>query len=158
MSVGTPNCCFTKAGLGKKKRLLYNLPEVIAADVVMITEGEKKADILTELRLLDANGKPVAITCTGGADSWRSEFVEHLKGKKVLILPDADVPGQRYSSSVQASLQRAEIEYSVVDFGKYGNDFRDFLEDHTLEELLAFIGSPWVSGSLSLCEAEEICI
>ena len=76
----------------------------------------------------------------------------------MLVLPDGDVPGQRYSSSVQASLQRAEIEYSVVDFGKYGNDFRDFLKDHTLEELLTFIGSPWVSGALSLCEEEEICI
>lgn len=152
----------TKAGLGRKKRLLYNLPDVIAADVVLIVEGEKKADILSSFRLLDAGGKPVAVTCTGGADSWRTEFVEYLAGKRVLLLPDADEPGQRYSSRVQAPLHKAEIECSVVEFGDYGNDFRDFLKDHSRDELVAFIGSPWLGCptlSCSLSEVEEeICI
>jgi hypothetical protein len=147
---------FAKAGLGGKKRILYNLPDVIAADVVLITEGEKKADILTDMGLLDADGKPAAVTCTGGADSWRTEFVEHLKEKRVLLLPDADEPGQRYSSSVQASLQRVEIEHSVVEFGDYGNDFRDFVKDHEPSELVEFIGSPWLRFPTPDCSLSEI--
>jgi putative DNA primase/helicase len=156
------NYPFTKAGLGQRKRILYNLPNVVAADVVLITEGEKKADILTDMGLLDADGKPVAVTCTGGADSWRTEFVEHLKGKRVLLLPDADEPGQRYSSSVQASLQRVEIEHGVVEFGDYGNDFRDFLKDHEPSELVELIDRPWLclpALDYSLSETKgEICI
>lgn len=146
-----------KAGLGGRKRILYNLPEVMAADVVLITEGEKKADILRDFRLIDDEGKPVAVTCSGGADTWRTEYVEHLKGKRVLILPDSDKPGQRYAESVRASLHRAGIEYSIVDFGEYGNDVRDFLKDHDINELVTFIASPWISVR-EFCVAEEIAI
>ena len=50
-----------RAGLGGRKRTLYNLPEVIAAEVVLFVEGEKKADILKDLKLRN----PMAIP-------WRS--------------------------------------------------------------------------------------
>jgi hypothetical protein len=154
--------CFLKPGLGRNKRMLYNLPEVIAADVVLITEGEKKSDLIAELRLLDENGKSVAVTCTGGADSWRTEFVEYLKGKRVLLLPDTDDPGIRYSDAVEASLTRTGVEFETIYFNDYGNDFRDFLKDHGSDELVTFIGSPWLRSptlSCSLSEVEEeICI
>ena len=125
--------------LAGKKRILYNLPEVIAAGVVLFVEGEKKADILRDLRLLDSNRKPVAITTTGGAGSWRIEHVEYLKGKRVVFLPDTDEPGLRYSADVQASLQRAGIEFQVVDFADHGNDFREYLTTHGIVGLLRFI-------------------
>src|SRR2546423_1682814 len=38
-----------KLGLGGRKRIPYNLPNLRAADVVIITEGEKKADIVSFL-------------------------------------------------------------------------------------------------------------
>lgn len=136
-----------KPGLKGTKRLLYNLPEVIAADVVLFVEGEKKADILTELMLLDSNGRPLAITTTGGATSWRIEHVEHLKGKRVLLLPDTDEPGLRYSADVQAGLERAGIDFKVVDFAGYGNDFRDYLTQHGAVELLRFIECDWLMSA-----------
>ncbi len=105
---------FLKRGLGGKKRLLYNLPEVIAADTVLIVEGEKKADVVAALGLVDEAGKPVAATCTGGADSWRTEFVEYLAGKRILVLPDSDNPGRRYAASVQNSLSWAGIQHSIA--------------------------------------------
>ena len=148
-----------KPKLGNRKRILYNLPEVIAADVVVIVEGEKKADVLRDLGLLDGNGKPVAITATGGASSWRTEFVEHLIGKRVLLLPDADDAGIRYCDSVEASLTRMGIEYQTVYFNEFGKDIRDFLKDHTRDELIAKIDSPWLGSVMPVGALEgEITI
>jgi hypothetical protein len=144
-----------KPGLAGTKRILYNLPEVIAADVVLFTEGEKKADILTELRLLDSNGNPVAITTTGGADSWRIEHVEYLMGKRVVMLPDTDEPGRRQSAEVQASLQRAGIEFRVMDFDGFGNDFRDYLTQHGAVGLLGFIECEWLMSAEDRAREEE---
>jgi hypothetical protein len=62
-----------KPGLNGVPRVPYQLPELLKADVIIVTEGEKKADAVKLLGLLDANGQPVAVTCTGAADSWRPE-------------------------------------------------------------------------------------
>jgi hypothetical protein len=144
-----------KAGLKGRKRILYNLPQVIAAQVVLFVEGEKKADILRELRLSDSDGRPVAITTTGGAGSWRIENVEHLTGKRVVFLPDTDEPGLRYSADVQASLQRAGIEFQVVDFADHGNDFREYLTTHGVSELLRFIDCGWLMSAEDRERREE---
>jgi len=133
-----------RAGLKGRKRILYNLPEVIRAEVVLFVEGEKKADILRDLRLLDSNGKPVAITTTGGASSWRIENVEYLMGKRVVFLPDTDEPGLGYSADVQSSLRRVGIEFQLVDFTGYGNDFREYLSTHGVGGLLRFIDCDWL--------------
>jgi hypothetical protein len=144
-----------KPGLAGRKRILYNLPEVIAAEVVLFVEGEKKADILTDLRLLDSNGKPVAITTTGGADSWRVEHVEYLTGKRLVFLPDTDEPGLRHSAGVQASLQRAGIEFRVVDFDGHGKDFRDYLTEHDVGGLLRFTNCDWLMSAEDREREEE---
>ena len=134
-----------KRGLGGMKRILYNLPDVMRAGVVLIVEGEKKADILTALNLRDGTGKAVAVTTTGGADSWRIEHVEYLRGKRVLLLPDTDDPGIRYGDAVEASLERAGIESRTVYFNEYGKDFREFLKCHpNPDDFVNFIGSPWL--------------
>ena len=80
----------------------------------------------------------------GGASGWRFEYAEELRGKRVLILPDSDEPGQRYCHAVGASLQKAGIEFRTVNFREYGNDVRAFLKDHTEDELTEFIGTDWV--------------
>ena len=60
-----------RLGLGGRKRIPYNLPDVRIADVVIITEGEKKADTVGLLGLLDRNRNPIA------ADLHRQcQFVE----------------------------------------------------------------------------------
>ena len=133
-----------KPGLAGRKRILYNLPEVIAADVVILVEGEKKADILTALELSDSNGRPVAVTTTGGAESWRIENVEYLTDKRVVLLPDTDPPGQRYREAVNASLERAAIEFRIVDFDGLGSDFREYLQTYGDVELLRFINCNWL--------------
>jgi putative DNA primase/helicase len=128
---------------------------VIAAEVVLFVEGEKKADILRSLRLLDSNRKPIAITTTGGASSWRFENVEYLIGKRVVFLPDTDEPGLRYKADIQASLQRAGVEFQVVDFADYGNDFREYLTMHGVVELLRFIDCGWLMSAADRERYEE---
>ena len=74
------------------------------------------------------------------------------------VLPDTDEPGLRYSAAVQASLQRAEIEFQAVDFADYGNDFREYLTMHGVGELLRFIDCDWLMSSEDheRCEEAEI--
>lgn len=122
---------------------------------MLFVEGEKKADILAKLRLSDSNGKPVAVSATGGADSWRIEHVEHFKGKRVVLLPDTDEPGLRHSEDVQAGLRRAVIEFKLVDFTGHGNDFRDYLTQHCVVELLQFINCEWLESAEGRAREEE---
>lgn len=134
-----------RPGLNGVGRVPYNLPALMQADVVIITEGEKKADIVKALGLLDQNGKPVAVTCTGAADSWRPEYVEYFLSKRVILFPDSDVAGQRYLEAVTASLKHAAIEYQVVDFEGFGNDVRDFLKDETAAALVEYAECEWLA-------------
>jgi hypothetical protein len=133
-----------KAGLNGVKRVPYRLPELVKADVVVITEGEKKADEVSLLDLRDATGKPVAVTCTGSADSWRVEYLPYFQGKRVLVFPDADETGQEYKQTVTASFVRAGIEHRTVDFAPFGNDVRDFLRGRTKDELVEYTQCEWL--------------
>jgi 5S rRNA maturation endonuclease (ribonuclease M5) len=110
-----------KLGRGGRKRIPYNLPDLRKVDVVIITEGERKADILRNMVLFDANKNPVAVTCTGSWNSWKPELVEYFRNKRVLVFRDSDEPGQRYAETVTGSLQHAGIPVDVVEFSRYGN-------------------------------------
>lgn len=81
--------------------VLCRLPEVLKAvregQTVYICEGEKDTDALREKGL-------TATTNSGGAEKWRPEYAEALKGTSVVIVPDRDAPGQRHAAKVAASL------------------------------------------------------
>jgi hypothetical protein len=82
------------------RRLLYRLPELVAADpakVVFIPEGEKDVDRLISLGFL--------ATCNpGGAGKWKSEYCEFLRGRPVVVLADNDEVGQKHAQAVARSL------------------------------------------------------
>ena len=73
-------------------RPLYNLPAILGdpARVVIITEGEKAA---TAAALLFPES--FVTTWAGGSGSWRLTDWTPLKGRKVILWPDADEAGQR---------------------------------------------------------------
>jgi 5S rRNA maturation endonuclease (ribonuclease M5) len=79
------------------RRVLYQLPEVLAANDVLICEGEK--DCLTAKKM-----GFVATTNAGGAGKWREEYSESLRGKNVTIIPDTDEPGRKHAEQVAQSL------------------------------------------------------
>jgi hypothetical protein len=72
-------------------RVLYRLPELLAASpdrAIWIAEGEEDADALAALGL-------VATTNVGGANApWLPRYTDVLRGRKVVLLPDNDAPGQ----------------------------------------------------------------
>ena len=77
--------------------VLYQLPEVLKADEVVIVEGEKDADNLNTLGF-------IATTCPMGAKKWRPEYNESLKGKNVILIPDNDNQGREHMTRVAQSL------------------------------------------------------
>ena len=80
-------------------RPLYNLCGIAASDRIIITEGEKCAQVLIDL------GIP-ATTVMGGAnfDPTKTDF-SPLAGKDITIWPDNDKAGQGYVESLKTGLQ-----------------------------------------------------
>jgi hypothetical protein len=120
------------------RRVLYRLPQLLAADkttTVYIAEGEKAVDKLIELGL-------IATTNSGGAEKWRSEYNEYLRGRNVVILPDNDEPGYKHAEQVAASLQNIAASVRVLmlpDLPKKG-DINDWLDaGGTVEQLEAIV-------------------
>jgi hypothetical protein len=79
------------------QRVLYRMPAVLSANEVLIVEGEKDADTLTELGF-------TATTCPMGAKKWLPEYNEALKGKNLVLIPDNDNEGREHMTRVGASL------------------------------------------------------
>jgi hypothetical protein len=88
--------------LGDTHRVLYRLPEVLSADEVVITEGEKDADRLRSLGF-------TATTNPEGAKKWQPSFAEALAGKRVIILPDNDAAARTSRRSPAAFTARPRV-------------------------------------------------
>lgn len=107
-------------GLGEVKRVLYRLPDLREASEVYVVEGEK------DVERLRAEG--VTATCNvGGANVWRPEWSESLRGKDIIIVPDADGPGEKHARTIQAALDgvanRTRLAYPAS-----GKDVSDHLD------------------------------
>jgi putative DNA primase/helicase len=80
-------------------RPLYNLPAVLAADWVMVVEGEKAADAGQRLF------PKIAVTSwQGGASAWGKSDWSVLRGKNVVLWPDNDAPGRQAMTAVAGLL------------------------------------------------------
>jgi putative DNA primase/helicase len=120
------------------RRVLYRLPELLAADTfepVFIVKGEKDADNLARLGF-------VATTNPGGAGKWRGEYAEVLRGRHVVILPDNDEVGRQHGADVARSLAGVAASVRVVGLpglAEHG-DVSDWLAaGHTAAELQATV-------------------
>jgi hypothetical protein len=92
-------------------RVLYRLPELAAAPKdrpVFVVEGEKDADALVALGLL-------ATTAPLGANKWRPEYSEALRGRPVFILPDNDDPGRAHAAAVRDALRGVAESITIVE-------------------------------------------
>ncbi len=79
------------------KKILYKLPEILKADEVLIVEGEKDCDNLSNIGF-------TATTCAMGAKKWRDEYNQPLKGKNIVLVPDNDPEGKEHMAGVAQSL------------------------------------------------------
>ncbi len=105
-------------------RVLYHLPEVIKAEQVFVTEGEKDADALRALGF-------TATTNVGGAGKWLPTYSEVLKGKSVVVWQDNDKPdaktgksaGKEHADKVVESLVKSKFVRLLVTPEKDAADF-----------------------------------
>jgi len=147
--------------------MLFNLDllHIFHSDVVAITEGEKDACTVTNLSLRDAtngSGWPIIATTSGAAGTWKKQFAKQLATKplnsgissitrprytKAVVMADADEHGKgvEHAEQVKASLEAEGIECRVVTFEDVGaKDVTEFLEEHSVKELVRRIGVDWV--------------
>jgi 5S rRNA maturation endonuclease (ribonuclease M5) len=124
------------------RRVLYRLPELLAADpttIVFIDEGEKDVDRLRTMGL-------VATCNVGGASKsdektkWLKEYNDSLRGRHVVILVDNDEAGRAHALSIAKSLRgiAASVKLLYLPGLPDKGDVSDWLNSGgTKEELLA---------------------
>ncbi len=128
--------------LENTRRVLYNLPDILQTQTVLIVEGEKAADAINDqLRQIGKYGAGgyVATTAPHGAGKFRAEYAEVLKGKTICVLPDNDESG---ATGADATLQvldsqgikakRVELrdlppKGDAADYLAAGNDVKQLL-------------------------------
>jgi hypothetical protein len=122
-------------------RVLFNLPEVSKADVILIAEGEKDALTLQEAAKYFAvqDGCSYAATTNpGGAGKWHDEYSQSLNGKLgAYIFADNDSPGRKHAQQVLASINPYIKDVRLVDLPglQPKGDVSVWLREHSVEEL-----------------------
>lgn len=115
--------------LGDTRRVLYRLPEVLAAleaaRTVYIVEGEKDADRLRSLGL--------TATCNpAGAGKWRTEYATIFAtttGADVVIIRDRDAVGTTHADQVAASLTAIPGVHVRLTEPAVGKDISNHLDE-----------------------------
>jgi replicative DNA helicase len=104
------------------ERLLWRLPAVTGSYEVVIVEGEK--DVLT----LEGLGF-VATTASGGSKApWLDSFSDALRGKRVVIIPDADSSGEAHGRKIEKVLTNIAAELVYVRLPKGFKDITEYVE------------------------------
>ncbi|MCH8852369.1 MAG: DUF3987 domain-containing protein [Planctomycetes bacterium] len=130
--------------LGNTRRVLYRLPELLAADSgrwVFIVEGEKDADRLRSLGM-------IATTNPAGAGKWNKVDHTPLRNRKVAVLPDNDDTGKSHATDVARSLSGVAAEVHVIELPGLlpKGDVSDwFNSGRTVDELKQIVSEskPW---------------
>lgn len=126
---------------GGEGKPLYRLHELAARadEVVIVTEGEHKADLLSALGLL--------VTTSGAADSAAKADWTPLAGREVRVWPDNDDPGQRYAEAVSAVLAPMDCTVRVLDVAALAlgpkGDAADWLAIHPEARAADVLALPW---------------
>jgi hypothetical protein len=111
--------------LGDTRRVLYDLPELVAASKVFLLEGEKDCETVKALGLV--------ATTMGAVTHWKHEFAKFFEGKDVVICFDvgnekfvktaaSDISGIANRVRVLALPDLTEREQDITDwFNKTGS-------------------------------------
>jgi hypothetical protein len=125
----------------------YRLSELIEAIAnqrnILIVEGEAKVDLLR-------SWNAPATCCAGGAEKWRREHAEFLRGADVVIVPDNDDHGDAHVGVVARSLQDIAASIRVLNLPglPVKGDIIDWRDQggtiEQLHDLIAREAKPWV--------------
>ncbi len=110
---------------GKPLYRLHKLAQNPGA-VVIVTEGEGKADMLERIGCV--------VTTSGSSSSADGADWSPLQGRRVLIWPDNDDAGTKYAQAVAAKLQGVAAEVRTIDVSRLSlppkGDAVEWLEAH----------------------------
>ncbi len=123
------------------RRIPYRLPQLISAlrenpsRIIILTEGEKDADNLSNLDIVTSSFK-----------NWKLEFNQFITEANVVLLVDHDKSGIRQAADAARIIHKAAASLRVVDLytdepllEKHGRDVSDWLETHYRDELREII-------------------
>jgi len=106
-------------------RVLYRLPELIAADPadwVFVVEGEKDVDSLSAIGL-------VATCNPGGSGSWSNLRDDlPLEGRRIVVVPDRDPPGELHANDVIRRLVGRAAEVRTIAAPEGHKDVSKWIE------------------------------
>ena len=128
-------CTPWSSSLKGVKLYLYNFPKIKMSSYAIVVEGEKDADTLIRM------GLP-GTTCNCGADNWRDDYTESLRGKDVVICRDNDDAGADHARLLVRSLMGAAKSVRVICPSKlHKGDVTDWMEKEggSLEKLNAMM-------------------
>lgn len=117
------------------RQVLYRLPAVLNAAIVLLCEGEKDAD-----RLRDHGF--VGTTNAGGAKApWLPQYTQALRGREVVLIPDNDPPGRQRVVMIARALLGHAARIIVLELSD-GKDVSDWFDrghsevelDHLIEK------------------------
>ena len=93
-------------------RPVYNLQLVVQQPgaPIVVCEGEKAADAAAHIF-----PKSIVTTSSGGAGAASKTDWSALAGRDVLIWPDRDLPGDRYTREVAAALTALDCSVSIIN-------------------------------------------
>jgi len=135
----------------KARKPLYNLPDLVTANLVLLPEGEKDCDTLGKLNLFpDKPDLRVATTTNsegawkpGDSPKWMEHYSPYFAGKRVVILEDNDDAGRAWADYVASQVHKyAESVRRIAfrDLPEKG-DVTDWLQNHSEQELRKLITS-----------------
>ena len=121
---------------------LYRLHEIVKCNVAFIVEGEKDADRLASIDWTHI-GPGVVVGCTtapDGANTWQvEEYGPYFTGTRTYIIPDSDAAGAKYEKDVTRSVLKYAAELHMVRLPPDSKDVSEFLDHHTVDELVKLI-------------------
>jgi putative DNA primase/helicase len=101
--------------------VLYNLPEVLKADAVLICEGEKDCETAKKLGLV-ATCNPM------GAGKWKPSYNVPLIGKDCTVIPDGDQPGIKHGEQIATELYEVAKPLAVCRLPERIKDLTQYVE------------------------------
>jgi hypothetical protein len=130
------------------RRILYNLPEVVTANFVVVCEGEKDCDNVSRAGLFPEHNFRIATTCNfdgawkpGERPKWLASYNAYFAGKFVVIFQDNDAQGHAWASHVAESVYPLALNVKIVRLPGLAEkgDVSDWLQTHTRQDLEAEI-------------------
>lgn len=136
------------------RTVIYNLPAVLKAAEVILTEGEKDAETLIEWGF-------VGTTVPMGARKWQEWYAEWFRGRRVVILRDRDEAGLGHAKLVASKLADVAASLKVVCVGSAAKDVTEWRDGErgTAEKLREIIdASPVLEPGQCLLTDEELAL